>query len=525
MEQFDFIRDPEFKRVWDEVLRYLLYATAAATVLAYVIYAIGLATKKTPKEKYDFVLNRELTAIRTSTICFSLLVGVIVNLLGEEELNKSLLTFLIHFGISLVLVGAFMYLPSMYFKLYYPKIQAKKLNKYRYATRINPATGNKMKLLSEEEEDVYLDPGMQAEEDSFSVDYDVWIDEETGDTIIERYEGRLTALECVNCGFQTLRLNSEELVSAEEEGERDKLIQNYDCTFCKRHEEKVVYVTRDLEEVPSSLHRAVEEVDRVKVEVVKKSSDSKVYEFSNIYQAANFMNEMLKRAKIASTKEAGRNRRRHGLVSPFGAFGGWCVPFFLLVDKVLLRKAFLGARRGIAPALQKAHSGRIAARFLGFFSWSTGLTVHVFLPIPGKGEVDTWPIIRQLWERKVRTATSAPHENGQLRHVAFDEDTRLVPYRLWGIPIPACGQPQEITTIGMAVVPLLAFDKKGNRLGYGRGYYDKFLQHVSAPKVGLSFFPPVERVPTEAHDVPMDYVITPTEVYTFKNQRARRGKR
>ena len=303
MEEFDFIRNPEFRRIWDEVLWYLLYAAAGATVLVYAAYVIGLITKKTPKERYDFILNRELPAIRRSTICFSILVGAVVSLLGETELNKSFFTFLIHVGISLVLVGAFIYLPSMYFKLYYPKIQAKKLNKYRYATRINPATGNKMKLLSEEEEDVYLDPGMQAEEDSFSVDYDVWIDEEVGDTIIERYEGRLTALECVNCGFQTLRLKSEELVPAEEEGEKDKLVQNYDCTFCKRHEEKVVHVTRDLEEIPASLHRAIEEVERVKIEVVKKSSDSKVYEFSSVYQAANFMNEMLKHAKIAPKKE------------------------------------------------------------------------------------------------------------------------------------------------------------------------------------------------------------------------------
>ena len=62
-----------------------------------------------------------------------------------------------------------------------------------------------MKLLSEEEEDVHLDEGMQAEENIFSVDYDVWIDEETGFTQIDKYAGHLHALECPECSYQTLK--------------------------------------------------------------------------------------------------------------------------------------------------------------------------------------------------------------------------------------------------------------------------------------------------------------------------------
>jgi hypothetical protein len=60
---------------------------------------------------------------------------------------------------------------------YYPTRLDKKLKKWRYMPRTNPKNGNKMRVLSEEEEDVHMDPGMIAEENVFSIDYDVWIDE------------------------------------------------------------------------------------------------------------------------------------------------------------------------------------------------------------------------------------------------------------------------------------------------------------------------------------------------------------
>ena len=75
-----------------------------------------------------------------------------------------------------------------------------------YTPRINQQSGNKMRLLREDEEDVHLDEGMRAEEDVFSVDYDVWIDEMTGRTQVEKYPGHLEALQCNNCGFFTMKV-------------------------------------------------------------------------------------------------------------------------------------------------------------------------------------------------------------------------------------------------------------------------------------------------------------------------------
>ena len=79
-----------------------------------------------------------------------------------------------------------------------------------------------------------LDEGQRAEEDAFSVDYDVWIDSETGDTHIEKYAGYLTALKCDRCGFHTLKIEKEELVREPTEYEEGELVQHYKCSYCNR---------------------------------------------------------------------------------------------------------------------------------------------------------------------------------------------------------------------------------------------------------------------------------------------------
>ena len=291
LEWLNFLVTPEFQKYWDMVLKIAVYAFAGAAVLSYIIYKILLLSQGTPKAKYDFLVKHELTALKFVAVFFGLSVGSVVNLLGEKELNIAVSTFFIHLGVSVIATGAAIYLPLMYFRLRYPKTQAKKLNKYRYAPRINPASGNKMKLLSEEEEDAYLDPGKQAEEETFSVDYDVWLDEETGDTVVERYEGRLLASKCVSCGFQTLRLQTEDLLSAEEtEDGREQLVRRYDCSFCNHQESKTVYVTRSLDKARTA--DLEQEAENVRVDILEKGGGVRSYEFPNVERAAAFLNEI-----------------------------------------------------------------------------------------------------------------------------------------------------------------------------------------------------------------------------------------
>src|SRR6185503_14314366 len=117
-------------------------------------------------------------------------------------------------------------------KFYYPFFIEKRLKALRYKPRVSPKTGKAMKLLGESEEDAYLDEGMQAEENVFSVDYDVWKDEETGYVKIERYSGHLHALQCPECNYQTFKVVKEEIVKQPTELETGEIIKHYQCGSC-----------------------------------------------------------------------------------------------------------------------------------------------------------------------------------------------------------------------------------------------------------------------------------------------------
>jgi 5-formyltetrahydrofolate cyclo-ligase len=83
---------------------------------------------------------------------------------------------------------------------------------------------------------------------------------------------------------------------------------------------------------------------------------------------------------------------------------------------------------------------------------------------------------------------------------------------------PAAGDVLPADEIDMVLVPLLAFDKKGYRVGYGKGYYDKFLAECKKDclKVGLSYFDPIETITDKADfDVPLNFCITPQTIYVF----------
>lgn len=88
----------------------------------------------------------------------------------------------------------------------------------------------------------------------------------------------------------------------------------------------------------------------------------------------------------------------------------------------------------------------------------------------------------------------------------------------WGIEEPELGAIVPPGAIDLVLLPLLVFDIAGHRLGYGGGFYDRYLPYcLHATKVGLSYFDPIAALPEiEAYDIPMDYCVTPTQVHHFK---------
>lgn len=144
--------------------------------------------------------------------------------------------------------------------------------------------------------------------------------------------------------------------------------------------------------------------------------------------------------------------------------------------------------------------------------------IHLFLPIKKKREINTFQLLESLFVLNcIIVSSKSNFKNNTLTHFIITKDTQYN-YNTIGIPEPENSIETSIKDIDIILVPLLVFDKKGNRIGYGRGFYDRFLSLVSdnCIKIGLSHFEAYdELVPTDKNDIRLDYCVTPTRVYSF----------
>ena len=209
------IQESPFLAAWHTGIVIGAIIFTAAGVITYLVYNLRASMISDYKEKYDFINANEIKWYKIVFGCLGVGAGLLINLYSAgTEIGTwfFVLLFISVSGITLV-----SYVAALILDYYYPTKLNRKLRKWRYTPRINPKTGNKMRLLSEDEEDVHLKEGMQAEENVFSIDYDVWIDEKSSEIKIEQYPGHLTALQCGNCGFYTMRVVKEEIVETHDD--------------------------------------------------------------------------------------------------------------------------------------------------------------------------------------------------------------------------------------------------------------------------------------------------------------------
>jgi len=226
---------------WNAFGKYLSYALLGIGIFILFYHYFRLILTKEYKKKYDYINRNEIRSLWLSVLFIIFGIGIYVNTLVDEgEIVWLMVRVFVTFMMGLI-IGVFI---SNLLKFYYPFYIEKRLRRLRYKPRKSPKTGKPMKLLSEEEEDVYLDEGMQAEENVFSVDYDVWIDEETGFTKIEKYAGHLVALQCPECSYQTLKVVKEEILESPTESEEGELMKFYKCDYCGYKERKAFRIAK-----------------------------------------------------------------------------------------------------------------------------------------------------------------------------------------------------------------------------------------------------------------------------------------
>lgn len=192
-----------------------------------------------------------------------------------------------------------------------------------------------------------------------------------------------------------------------------------------------------------------------------------------------------------------------------------------MLTKTDIRKKFLERRLNLAEE-EAAALNEGLLRNCRQLDFSGVHWVHTFLPITEKKEVNTWPIVE--WLRAERPALQwviarALLSTAEMEHILWEQHTVLVKSK-YGIPEPVGGTLIAPETIDLVFVPLLAFDKSGHRVGYGKGMYDRFLKQCrpDVRTVGLSLFEPInENIDADPRDVPLQTVVTPESIYHFSN--------
>lgn len=234
----------EFLPTWD---RYMIFGFVAFVVLGLLIFVFNRMKQtsiKSLKGKYDYIRQYEMKLIQYSIVCVIIGGSLILNTVATEFVAQypTMFFFRLFIIVAVNLILGFTLIK--YIEFNYPDKLEKTLHKLRYTPRISPKSGKPMKLLSEEEEDVHLSEGQQVEEDIFSVDYDVWIDEESGYTQIEKYVGNSQAEECPSCHYHTLKVLNEEILQSPTTLEDGRLMKHYKCDVCSYRMKKEFKVAK-----------------------------------------------------------------------------------------------------------------------------------------------------------------------------------------------------------------------------------------------------------------------------------------
>lgn len=184
-----------------------------------------------------------------------------------------------------------------------------------------------------------------------------------------------------------------------------------------------------------------------------------------------------------------------------------------------IRSQYLSKRKAIPETQLRALNHAINNK-LNQFNWSLYKTISLFLPIKKLNEVNTLLVLSFFEANFPEMIVAIPKTNFAnytLQHIQYSQNTILVQNK-YHIPEPLNGNIILPSAIDVVFVPLLAFDNVGNRVGYGKGVYDKFLATCRSDvvKIGLSFFDTLQSIDdVNSFDIPLNYCITPNKVYRF----------
>lgn len=193
----------------------------------------------------------------------------------------------------------------------------------------------------------------------------------------------------------------------------------------------------------------------------------------------------------------------------------------LTLSKQECRKLFNEKRKLIAPHQLRVLSEKISTLLFTNFNLENKL-VSLFLPIEQKKEINTYIILDKAINLNASICIpKANFENNELKHFLYEGPEQLET-SVYQIPEPKYGKIISPKKIDIVIIPLIACDKTGNRVGYGKGFYDRFLKKCSSSAIfiGISLFEPIDKLADfETNDIALHYLITPDRKINFDQRK------
>ena len=189
-----------------------------------------------------------------------------------------------------------------------------------------------------------------------------------------------------------------------------------------------------------------------------------------------------------------------------------------ILKKDIIRKDYAKKRQELSSLQFQEASSQLIQNTIELIKKNHPECIHCFLPIQSKDEINTAMIIQYCWENNIHVVVPVSNfDDGTLKTAEFKPytKTKLTKHN---IPEPIDPVWTKNDTIDLVITPLLAFDLKGYRVGYGKGFYDRFFASLSreTKKVGISLFGPCEAIKNiNEHDIPLTHCVTPNKVFTF----------
>jgi 5-formyltetrahydrofolate cyclo-ligase len=182
-------------------------------------------------------------------------------------------------------------------------------------------------------------------------------------------------------------------------------------------------------------------------------------------------------------------------------------------QKQHIRQELLEKRRQMVETDYLKHSACIISRLQKMDSFKQAGIIHCYVSINERREVNTHPLIKEMLSGpKTVVVPVMQMKEGWLKHVQLDHFEDLQPNR-WQVPEPQSGEEIPPGQLDLILVPMVGGDLYKNRIGYGGGYYDRFLKNADCPSVGLLFdLCLIEQVPVEPFDMPLTKIITQKQI-------------